>query len=76
MKEFPLDDRLNIIKFNIKNQKFAILGIYAPCSYLKVNEESEKLTDYKKIIEEKIEIFNDEINFISSSDEDEDENSN
>ena len=41
-----------------------------------MNEESEKLTDYKKIIEEKIDIFDDEINFISSSDEDEDENSN
>ena len=38
---------------NIQNRKIAIIGIYAPCSYLKVNEEYEKLTDYRKIIEEK-----------------------
>ena len=54
-----MDDRLNIIKFNIKNRKFAILGIYAPCSYLKINDEYEKLTKFTKI-EENSDISDDE----------------
>ena len=59
LKEQPLDDRLNIIKFNIKNHKFAILGIYAPCSSLKINDESDKLTKFSKI-EENSDISDDE----------------
>ena len=63
-----MDDRLNIIKFNIKNSKFAILGIYAPCSYLKVNDEYEKLIKFKKY-DENSDISDDESDYSNSSDE-------
>ena len=47
------------------------MGIYAPCSYLKVNEESEKLTNYKKIVEEKSYSSDEENNTNLFSDEEE-----
>ena len=49
IKEFAIDDRLNMIKINIQNHKIAIIGLYGPCEYIKINEESEKLITNKEI---------------------------
>ena len=43
---------MNIVKLKINGTKLAILGIYAPCSYLKVHDEKDKsfLKKIKKIL--------------------------
>ena len=63
-----MDERLNIIKFNTKNRKFTILGIYAPCSYLKVNDEYEKSIKFEKS-DENSDISDDESDYNNYSEE-------
>ena len=38
---------MNIVKLKMNGIKLAILGIYAPCSYLKVHEEKDKMLTKK-----------------------------
>ena len=45
---------MNIVKLKINGTKLAILGIYAPCSYLKVHEERDKMLTKKQLEKNKI----------------------
>ena len=70
---------MNIIKLKINGTKLAILGIYAPCSYLKVHEEKEKMLTKKDFENNKIQelkTMNDEKNITDiESDENSEEDS-
>ena len=45
---------MNIIKLKINGTKLAILGIYSPCSYLKVHDEKDKMLTKKDFENNKI----------------------
>ena len=66
---------MNIVKLKINGTKLAILGIYAPCSYLKVHEERDKMLTKKELENNKIQESKTKNNVYESIEDDSEENS-